>query len=103
MADFMKMLQQAQELQGKLQKAREDLQQQTVRASSGGGMVTVEANGEGTIKSIKVDPSVVNASDVEMLEDLLLVAVTEAQKKAQDTAQQEMGKLTGGLPFKLPF
>jgi DNA-binding YbaB/EbfC family protein len=103
MADFMKMLQQAQELQGKLQKAREELQQQTVRASSGGGMVTVEANGEGTIKSIKVDPSVVNPSDVEMLEDLLLVAVTEAQKKAQDTAQQEMGKLTGGLPFKLPF
>ena len=103
MADFMKMLQQAQELQGKLQKAREDLQQQTVRASSGGGMVTVEANGEGTIRSIKVDPSVVNASDVEMLEDLLLVAVTEAQKKAQDTAQQEMGKLTGDFPFKLPF
>jgi DNA-binding YbaB/EbfC family protein len=103
MADFMKMLQQAQELQGKLQKAREDLQQQTVKASSGGGMVTVEANGEGTIRSIKVDPSVVNASDVEMLEDLLLVAITEAQKKAQETAQQEMGKLTGGLPFKLPF
>jgi nucleoid-associated protein EbfC len=103
MADFMKMLQQAQELQGKLQKAREDLQQQTVRASSGGGMVTVEANGEGTIRSIKVDPSVVNPSDVEMLEDLLLVAITEAQKKAQETAQQEMGKLTGGLPFKLPF
>jgi DNA-binding YbaB/EbfC family protein len=103
MADFMKMLQQAQELQGKLQKAREDLQQQTVRASSGGGMVTVEANGEGTIRSIKVDPSVVNASDVEMLEDLLLVAITEAQKKAQETAQLEMGKLTGGLPFKLPF
>jgi len=103
MADFMKMLQQAQELQGKLQKAREDLQQQTVKASSGGGMVTVEANGEGTIRSIKVDPSVVNPSDVEMLEDLLLVAITEAQKKAQETAQQEMGKLTGGLPFKLPF
>jgi nucleoid-associated protein EbfC len=103
MADFMKMLQQAQELQDKLQKAREDLQLQTVKASSGGGMVTVEANGEGTIRSIKVDPSVVNPSDVEMLEDLLLVAITEAQKKAQETAQQEMGKLTGGLPFKLPF
>jgi DNA-binding protein YbaB len=45
----------------------------------------------------------VNASDVEMLEDLLLVAVTEAQKKAQESMQAEMGKLTGGLPFKLPF
>jgi hypothetical protein len=66
-------------------------------------MVTVEANGQGTVRSIKIDPSVVNASDVEMLEDLLLVAITEAQKKAQETAQSEMGKLTGGLPFKLPF
>ena len=98
MADFMKMLQQAQELQGRLQK-------ESVTASAGGGMVTVEANGQGTVRSIKIDPSVVNASDVEMLEDLVLVAVTEAQKKAQEAAQREMGKLTGGmpLPFKLPF
>jgi DNA-binding YbaB/EbfC family protein len=66
-------------------------------------MVTVEANGQGTVRSIKVDKSVVNPDDVEMLEDLLLVAVTEAQKKAQEAAQAEMGKLTGGLPFKLPF
>jgi DNA-binding protein YbaB len=68
-------------------------------------MVTVEANGQGTVRSIKIDPSVVNAADVEMLEDLVLVAVTEVQKKAQAAAQAEMGKLTGGLnlPFKLPF
>ncbi|HEX9483601.1 MAG TPA: YbaB/EbfC family nucleoid-associated protein [Gemmatimonadaceae bacterium] len=54
---------------------------------------------------MRIDPSVVNPADVEMLEDLVLVAVTEAQKKAQDVAQREMGKLTGGLPlpFKLPF
>jgi DNA-binding YbaB/EbfC family protein len=103
MADFMKILQQAQEMQGRLQKVQEELRAQTVRASSGGGMVTVEANGEGTVRSIKIDPSVVNSSDVEMLEDLLLVAVTEAQKKSEDLKQQEIGKLTGGLPFKLPF
>ena len=103
MADFMKILQQAQEMQGRLQKVQEELRGQTVRASSGGGMVTVEANGEGTVRSIKIDPSVVNASDVEMLEDLLLVAVAEAQKKSEDLKQQEIGKLTGGLPFKLPF
>jgi DNA-binding protein YbaB len=68
-------------------------------------MVTVEANGKGVVRSIKIDPGVVNPADVEMLEDLVLVAVSEAQKKAQDVAQQEMGKLTGGLslPFKLPF
>ena len=99
----MKILQQAQEMQGRFQKLQEELQQQTVKASSAGGMVTVEANGQGTVKSIKIDPSIVNASDVEMLEDLVLVAVTEAQKKAQESAQAEMGKLTGGLPSKLPF
>jgi DNA-binding YbaB/EbfC family protein len=105
MADFMKILQQAQEMQGKFQTMQQELQSQTVTASAGGGMVTVVANGQGTIRSIKIDPTVVSASDVEMLEDLLLVAVTEAQKKAQDIAQGEMGKLTGGLnlPFKLPF
>jgi DNA-binding YbaB/EbfC family protein len=103
MADFMKILQQAQEMQGRFQKLQEELQQQTVTASSAGGMVTVEANGQGTVKSIKIDPSIVNASDVEMLEDLVLVAVSEAQKKAQEAMQAEMGKLTGGLPFKLPF
>jgi nucleoid-associated protein EbfC len=105
MADFMKILQQAQEMQGKFQKVQEELAQQSVTATAGGGMVTVEANGQGTVRSIKIDPSVVNPADVEMLEDLVLVAVTEVQKKAQAAAQTEMGKLTGGLnlPFKLPF
>lgn len=105
MADFMKILQQAQEMQGKFQKVQEDLAQQTVTASSGGGMVSVEANGQGGVRAIKIDKSIVNPADVEMLEDLVLVAVTEAQKKAQALAQAEMGKLTGGLnlPFKLPF
>ena len=103
MADFMKILQQAQEMQGKFQQLQDELAQQTVTATSGGGMVTVQANGQGAVRSIKIDPSVVNAADVEMLEDLVLVAVTEVQKKAQETAQAEMGKLTGGLPFKLPF
>jgi hypothetical protein len=101
----MKILQQAQEMQGKFESLQAELAKQTVTAAAGGGMVTVEANGQGTVKSIKIDPSVVNAADVEMLEDLVLVAVTEAQKKAQEVAKQEMGKLTGGLslPFKLPF
>jgi DNA-binding YbaB/EbfC family protein len=105
MADFMKILAQAQEMQGKFQQIQDDLVKQTVTASAGGGMVTVEADGKGNVRSVKIDPSVVNASDVEMLEDLVLVALTEAQKKAQALAEQEMKKLTGGLslPFKLPF
>ena len=101
----MKILQQAQQMQGRLQQIQDELAQQTVSANAGGGMVTVEADGKGQVRSVKIDPAVVNAADVEMLEDLVLVAVTEAQKKAATLAQQEMGKLTGGLdlPFKLPF
>jgi DNA-binding YbaB/EbfC family protein len=105
MADIMKIMQQAQQMQSRLQEIQDELQQKTVSAAAGGGMVTVQADGKGQIRSVKIDPSVVNPNDVEMLEDLVVVAVAEAQKKAAALAQEEMGKLTGGLnlPFKLPF
>jgi DNA-binding YbaB/EbfC family protein len=105
MTDIMKMLQQAQEMQARLQQMQDELQQKTVSAAAGGGLVTVEADGKGQVRKIKIDPSVVDPKDVEMLEDLVLVAVSEAQKKAAELAQGEVGKLTGGmnLPFKLPF
>jgi DNA-binding YbaB/EbfC family protein len=105
MADFMKILQQAQEMQGRFQKIQDELQLLTVTGSAGGGMVTAEVTGTGQIKKIKLDPGVVNPADVEMLEDLIVVAVSDAQKKAQASAQEQMGKITGGLPlpFKLPF
>jgi len=105
MPDFMKLMQQAQQMQSRLQQIQEELERQSVTATSGGGMVTVTADGKGQVTLIRVDPAVVTASDVEMLEDLLLVAVRDAQKKASDLARDEMGKLTGGmdLPFKLPF
>ncbi len=105
MRDFMKILQQAQEMQGKFQKIQEDLQQLTITGTAGGGLVTVEVSGTGQIRHMKLDPSVLNPADPEMLEDLIVVALADAQKKAQDQAQAEMGKLTGGmnLPFKLPF
>ncbi|MBC7791423.1 MAG: YbaB/EbfC family nucleoid-associated protein [Anaerolineae bacterium] len=104
MADFMKIMQQAQQMQGKLQQMQDELGTKTVSAASGGGMVTVTADGKGQIRSVRIDPSVVSPSDVEMLEDLVLAAVSEAQKKAGELAQEEMKKLTGGLPFpfKLP-
>jgi DNA-binding YbaB/EbfC family protein len=101
MADFMKILQQAQQMQGRLQEIQDQLQQQTVTGTAGGGMVRVEADGKGQVRRITLDPSVVSAADVEMLEDLIVVAVTDAQKKAASLAQEEMGKLTGGL--QLPF
>ncbi|HEV8363797.1 MAG: YbaB/EbfC family nucleoid-associated protein [Gemmatimonadaceae bacterium] len=105
MADLLKILQQAQQVQGRLQQIQEQLQQKVVTGTAGGGMVTVEADGRGQIKRVRIDPSVVNASDVEMLEDLVSVAVSDAQQKAAALAQEEMSKVTGGLnlPFKLPF
>ncbi len=101
----MKILQQAQEMQGKVQQVQAELEQMTVTGAAGGGLVTAEVNGTGAVRRVKIDPSVVNPADVEMLEDLVVVAVTEAQKKAQTQAQERMGALTGGLqlPFKLPF
>jgi len=105
MPDFMKMLQQAQQMQGRLQQMQQELEGRTVTATSGGGMVTVTADGKGQIRAVRIDPSVVSPGDVEMLEDLVLAATVEAQKKAAALAQEEMQKLTGGLqlPFKLPF
>jgi DNA-binding YbaB/EbfC family protein len=105
MADFTKILEQAQQMQGRLEKVQDELAKMTVSGSSGGGMVTVDADGTGQITKVRVDPSIVSASDVEMLEDLLLVALRDAQQKSTDLAKQEMSKLTGGLglPFKLPF
>lgn len=105
MADLFKILQQAQQMQGRLQQIQEELQQRVVTGSAGGGMVTAEADGRGQIRRVRIDPSLTGQGDVEMLEDLIVVAVTDAQKKASELAQEEMAKLTGGmnLPFKLPF
>jgi nucleoid-associated protein EbfC len=105
MRDIMKILQQAQEMQGRMQKLQEELQAMTLTGTAGGGMVTVDVNGQGTIKRVKIDPAVVNPADTEMLEDLIAVAVAEAQRKAQERQQEQMGALAGGmnLPFKLPF
>lgn len=105
MADFNKILQQAQQMQGRLQQMQEELANKTVTGTSGGGMVSVTADGKGHVRAVKIDPSVVNPADIEMLEDLVAVAVADAQKKAAEMAQEEMQKLTGGLPmpFKLPF
>jgi DNA-binding YbaB/EbfC family protein len=105
MADIMKLMQQAQEMQGRLQQMQEGLEHQTVTGSAGGGMVTVEADGKGTVRTVKLDASVVDPKDVEMLEDLIVVAIADAQKKAAAAQQSEMGRITGGLdlPFQLPF
>ncbi len=94
------MMQQAQKLQAQLLKAQEELADLTVEASSGGGAVKVVMNGQQQIQSVKISPEVVNAEDVEMLEDMVLTAVKEAQTMAQEAAAKKMGGLTGGL--KIP-
>jgi hypothetical protein len=103
--DLFKIMQQAQQVQGKLQQMQEELARRTVTGIAGGGLVSVEADGKGTVKRVRIDPSVVQGGDVELLEDLVAVAVGDAQAKAAELAQQEMGAITGGmnLPFKLPF
>ena len=94
MGDFMR---QAQKLQEQIQKIQQEVAEKTVEASSGGGMVTVVADGKQDIVSVKIDPEVVNKDDVEMLEDLIVAAVNEAKKRSQDLMASEMGKLTGGM------
>ncbi len=94
------MMQQAQKLQAQLAKAQEELGNMTVEASSGGGAVTVIMNGQQKIQSVKISPEVVNPEDVELLEDMVLTAVSEAIAKSQEAAAKQLGGLTGGL--KIP-
>ena len=103
--DIMSVLRQAQELKKNFEQTQAELEQLTVTGSAGGGMVSADVNGLGHVKRIKIDRSVVNPEDVEMLEDLVAVAVSEAQKKAQDEQKLRSAKLGDGmnLPFKLPF
>ncbi|MDR0787753.1 MAG: YbaB/EbfC family nucleoid-associated protein [Gemmatimonadota bacterium] len=99
--DFQQILQMGQQVQARVSQLQSELGQRTVSSSSGGGMVTVTADGRGKIRSVSIDPSVVDRADVEMLEDLVLAAVNEAQARAAALYEEEMRKLSGGLP--LPF
>ena len=91
------MMKQAQKLQAKMMKLQEELGEQTVETSSGGGMVKVVANGKQQVISIEIEKEVVDPEDVEMLQDLVLAAVNDALTKSQEMVAAEMGKLTGGM------
>lgn len=90
-------LKQAQKMQARLLEIQEELATKTVEASSGGGMITVVANGGQEIVKIKIEKDVVDPNDVEMLEDLVLAAVNEAVRKSREMVSAEMSKVTGGL------
>ena len=91
------MLKQAQKMQKRLLELQQELKERVVEGAAGGGMVRVAANGQQEILSVKIDPEAVNPEDVELLEDMVLAAVGQALEKSRQMAQDEMGKVTGGL------
>jgi DNA-binding YbaB/EbfC family protein len=99
--DIEKLMQQAQQMQSQMQAAQEALAQRTVTGTAGGGVVSVEADGQGTVRKVSIDPKVVDPADVAMLEDLVTVAVVDAQRRAAALQQETMGEVTGGM--QLPF
>ena len=101
MTNFNQLFQMGQQVQARLTQLQTELGNRTVTCTSGGGMVTVTADGRGQIREIRIDRTVVDPNDVEMLEDLVTAAVVEAQQRAAQVYEEEMKKLAGGFP--LPF
>ncbi|MCL4136747.1 UNVERIFIED_CONTAM: hypothetical protein GTU68_000311 [Idotea baltica] len=102
-----KMMKAAQEMQTKMTQLQEDMHSQMVTGESGAGLVKAVCSCKGELKSLDIDPSIFNSDDKEVVEDLILAAIKDAQQKASDKAQEEMGKLTEGMglpkDMKLPF
>ena len=105
MPDFSQFLQLGQHVQGRITQMQTELAQRTVTGSAGGGMVEAVADGRGQIRRIKIDPAVASGGDFEMLEDLVLAAIADAQRRAEELYREELRKVTGGLPlpFQLPL
>lgn len=97
-----KMMKQVQKMQAQIAKLQEELAERQVEATAGGGAVKAVANGKLEVVSITIQPEAVDPEDVEMLQDLVVAAVNEALRQAQEMASQEMAKITGGLNLNLP-
>jgi DNA-binding YbaB/EbfC family protein len=95
--NMQQLLKQAQKLQQDMMAAQDSLKDEVVSASAGGGMVTVEVTGDLHVKSIKIDPQAVDPDDVELLQDMVLAAVNEGLRAAQELAASKLGGLAGGL------
>ena len=100
MANFGNIMKQAKKMQERMALLQQELAMKTVEVSSGGGMVSVVVNGKFELVTLKIEKDVVNADDVEMLQDLVMAAVNEGIRKAQEMSAAEMAKITGGL--KIP-
>jgi len=107
MGDMAKMMKAAQEMQQKMAALQDEMQMLTVTGESGAGLVKATCTAKGELKALDIDPSIFSADDKEVVEDLILAAIKDAQSRAQDKAREEMAKLTAsmGLPrdMKLPF
>jgi len=100
--NLQQLMQLGQQLQSKMTKLQESLESKQISASAGGGMVTATVDGKGRMRGIRIDPTCVDDQDVEMLEDLVAAAVSEAQAKAAQEYEEEMRKAAGGLPMNMP-
>lgn len=107
LGDMGKMMKAAQEMQGKMAEMQEALNAMTVTGESGAGLVKATATAKGELTALDIDPSIFSADEKEVVEDLILAAIKDAQAKAQETSQEEMRKLTEGLGLppgmNLPF
>jgi DNA-binding YbaB/EbfC family protein len=95
--DFNKMMEQVQQMQTQMQQAQEELKNETVQATAGGGMVTVTATGSGEIKEVTIDPKAIDPDDPEMLADMIVAAVNEALRSSQSLMESKLGPALGGL------
>ncbi|MFC5467337.1 YbaB/EbfC family nucleoid-associated protein [Cohnella suwonensis] len=100
MNNMNQMMKQVKKMQEQMMKAQEELGSKTIEGTAGGGVVTVSVNGHKKLLDIKIKPEAVDPEDVEMLQDLVLTAVNDALTKADDLANQDMSKYTGGM--KIP-
>ncbi|KNG94279.1 YbaB/EbfC family nucleoid-associated protein [Pseudaestuariivita atlantica] len=107
MGDMAKMMKAAQEMQQKMAQLQDDMHNMMVEGQSGAGLVKATCTAKGELKGLDIDPSIFNGDDKEVVEDLILAAIKDAQQKASEKAQEEMSKLTEGMglpaDMKLPF
>lgn len=99
MNNFQQLLQLSRMVQSRMSDLQDRMEKETVSARSGGGMVEVTVDGRGAVRKVKLDPSAVDPDDVEMLEDLILAAVSEAQRRAGEKMDEQMKEAAGGLPL----
>jgi DNA-binding YbaB/EbfC family protein len=107
MKNLGQLMKQVQDMQSRMGEMQEKLAEMEVTGSAGAGLVQATLNGKSDLRRVKIDPSLVNPGEIEVLEDLIVAAVNDAKAKVDEKLQSEMSKLTGGLPlppgFKLPF